>query len=176
MHSRAQNTPALQAIYIYLYSTLHSLLVTIKYMYFTNCSYIYFVLNSAQSSGKKIIGNVTAKNYLKGSLLSIWASLFIRKRLFRKGFDPEILFCFLFSRTQWNRKGFLPNKKINYVACFNKFFAGKGFCEISSLSFIMDSSCCAICELNKFAYVGWNVICEIFYKDDRKFFFMTNDQ
>ena len=30
-----------------------------------------FVLNSAQSSGKKIIGNVTAKNYLKESLPSI---------------------------------------------------------------------------------------------------------
>ena len=33
--------------------------------------YIYFVLNSAQSSGKKISGNVTLKNYLKESLLSI---------------------------------------------------------------------------------------------------------
>ena len=33
--------------------------------------YIHFVLNSAQSSGKKkISGNVTVKNYLKESLLS----------------------------------------------------------------------------------------------------------
>ena len=54
------------AICIYLYSTLHSLPVTVGN--FTNSFYIYFVLNSAQSSGKKkIIGNVTAKNYLKES-------------------------------------------------------------------------------------------------------------
>ena len=30
-----------------------------------------FLLNSAQSSGKKVIGNVTAKNYLKESLSPI---------------------------------------------------------------------------------------------------------
>ena len=38
------------AICIYLYSTLHSLPVTIGI--FTNSCYIYFVLNSGQSSGK----------------------------------------------------------------------------------------------------------------------------
>ena len=35
--------------------------------------------NSAQSSGKKKIGNVTTKNYLKESLSSILCSLFSEK-------------------------------------------------------------------------------------------------
>ena len=39
------------AICIYLHSTLHSLSITIEN--FTNSGYIYVVLNSAQSSGKK---------------------------------------------------------------------------------------------------------------------------
>ena len=94
-------------ICIYLYSTLHSLPVTIGN--FSNYCYIYFVLNSAQSSGKKIIGNVTAKFFLKESLLPIFVPHYSRKRFFRKGFDPEIYFVaygnltrmgFLFSRTQ----------------------------------------------------------------------------
>ena len=39
------------------------------------------VINSAQPSGKKIIGNVTAKNYLKESLSSILLH-YSRKRFF----------------------------------------------------------------------------------------------
>ena len=51
------------------------------------------VIYSTQSSVKKIIGNVTAKNYLKESLSSILR--FIIKGKLRsswKRFDPEILF------------------------------------------------------------------------------------
>ena len=53
------------------------------------------VINSAQSSGKKI-GNVTAKNYLKESLSSIlcFNSFIIQgKGSSWKRFDPEILVC-----------------------------------------------------------------------------------
>ena len=53
--------------------------------------YIYFVLNSAQSSSKKVIGNVTVKNYLKKSWCLFCASLF-KERFFRKGSDPEFSF------------------------------------------------------------------------------------
>ena len=38
-----------------------------------------------------------------------------------------------------------------YVACFNKFSAGKDFCEIFMFCEIL--SCCVVFELNKFAYV-----------------------
>ena len=75
---------------IYLYSTLHSLPVTIGN--FTNSCYIYFGLNSAHSSGKKIIGNVTAKNYLKESLWSILCLIIQGNGSSGKGFDPEIHF------------------------------------------------------------------------------------
>ena len=44
-----------------------------------------FLFNSAQSSGKRIVGNVTAKNYLKESLSSILCSLFKEKVLHGKG-------------------------------------------------------------------------------------------
>ena len=55
--------------------------------------YLYlFVLNSAQSSGKKIIENVTAKNYLKESLSSILCFIIQGKGFSWKGFDPEIYF------------------------------------------------------------------------------------
>ena len=49
------------------------------------------VVNSAQSSGKKIIGNVTAKNYLKESLSSILCFIIRGKGSSWKRFDPEIL-------------------------------------------------------------------------------------
>ena len=48
------------------------------------------VINSAQSSGKKIIGNVTAKNYLKESLSSILCFIIQGKGSSWKRFDPEI--------------------------------------------------------------------------------------
>ena len=55
--------------------------------------FVLFVLNSAsQSSGKKIIGNVTAKNYLKESLSSILCFIIQGKGSSWKGFDPEIYF------------------------------------------------------------------------------------
>ena len=52
------------------------------------------VINSAQSSGKKKIGNVTAKNYLKESLSSILCSIIqAGKDSSWKRFDPEVLVC-----------------------------------------------------------------------------------
>ena len=42
---------------------------------------------------KKIIGNVTAKNYLKESLSSILCSIIQGKGSSWKRFDPEILVC-----------------------------------------------------------------------------------
>ena len=49
------------------------------------------VINSAQSSGKKeIIGNVTAKDYLKESLSSILRFIIQGKGSSWKRFDPEI--------------------------------------------------------------------------------------
>ena len=54
---------------------------------------ILFVLDSpAQSSGKKIIGNMTAKNYLKESLSSILCFIIQGKGSSWKRFDPEIYF------------------------------------------------------------------------------------
>ena len=51
------------------------------------------VMNSAQSSGKEIIiGNVTAKNYLKKSLSSILCFIIQGKGSSWKRFDPEIYF------------------------------------------------------------------------------------
>ena len=50
------------------------------------------VINSAQSSGKKKNGNVTAKNYLKESL-SILCFIIQGKGSSWKRFDPEILVC-----------------------------------------------------------------------------------
>ena len=61
--TKTENDLCSLAICIYLHSTLRSLPVTIGN--FINSCYIYFLLDSAQSSGKKIIGNATAKNYLK---------------------------------------------------------------------------------------------------------------
>ena len=50
------------------------------------------VINSAQSSGKKIIGNVTAKNYLKESLSCILCFIIQGKGFSWERFDPEIYF------------------------------------------------------------------------------------
>ena len=51
------------------------------------------VIKSAQSSGKKNIGNVTAKNYLKESLSSILCFIIQGKGSSWKRLDPEILVC-----------------------------------------------------------------------------------
>ena len=51
------------------------------------------VINSAQSSGKKKIANVTAKNYLKESLSSTLCFIIQEKGSSWKRFDPEILVC-----------------------------------------------------------------------------------
>ena len=53
------------------------------------------VINSAQPSGKKIIGNVTAKKYLKESLSSILCFIIQGKGSSRKRFDPEIYMYFV---------------------------------------------------------------------------------
>ena len=75
----------------------------------TNSCYIYFVLNPAQSPGKKIIGNVTAKNYLKETMLSILCFIIQGKSSSGKSLILEIRFTaygnltrlgLLFSRTQ----------------------------------------------------------------------------
>ena len=60
----------------------------------TTCSHLYFILCSTLHSlkVKKIIENVTVKNYMKESLLSILLSILFKERFFRKGFDPEIYF------------------------------------------------------------------------------------
>ena len=50
------------------------------------CDLLYTVFS------KKIIGNVTAKNYLKESLSSILRFIIKGKRSSWKRFDPEILF------------------------------------------------------------------------------------
>ena len=104
--------------------------------------YIYFVLNSAQSSGKKkISGNVTVKNYLKESLLS--NSCFIihgqgssEKRLILNC-DTEIYLIAYMVPVTWIvflvcthtieiGRGFLASNN-KYFVCFNKFYAGKVF-------------------------------------------------
>ena len=59
---------------------------------FSGFCIILFVLNSAQSSGKKIIGNVTAKNYLKESLSFILCFIIQGKGSSWKWFEPEIYF------------------------------------------------------------------------------------
>ena len=51
------------------------------------------VINSAQSSRKKKIGNVTAKNYLKESLSSILCFIIQGKGSSWRRFDPGILVC-----------------------------------------------------------------------------------
>ena len=48
------------------------------------------VIKSAQSSGKKIIGNVTTNNYLKESLSCILCFIIQRKGSSCERFDPEI--------------------------------------------------------------------------------------
>ena len=48
------------------------------------------VINSAQSLGKKIIGNVIAKSYLKESLSCILCFIIQGKGSSLKRFDPEI--------------------------------------------------------------------------------------
>ena len=116
------------------------------------------MLNSAQPSGKNIIENVTAKNYLKETLMSILC--FIIQGKGSSGKSLILKFCFvaygnltrlglLFSSTQRNRKAFSSNSK--YVVCFNKFFAGKGFVRFPAF---VNLSSCVIFQLNKFAFVG----------------------
>ena len=58
----------------------------------SSCFCIILFLSSAQSSGKKIIGNVTAKNYLKESLSSILYFIIQGKGSSWKRFEPEIYF------------------------------------------------------------------------------------
>ena len=81
-------TPPLSGVFV-----LNSAQSSVTIGNFTNSSYIYFVFNSTQSSGKKLIGKVTAKNYLKESLLSILCFNIQGKGSPREGFDPEIVFC-----------------------------------------------------------------------------------
>ena len=50
------------------------------------------VIHSARSLGKKVIGNVTAKNYLKESLSSILCFIIQGKGSSWKLFGPEISF------------------------------------------------------------------------------------
>ena len=104
---------------------------------------------------KKIIGNVTAKNYLKESL-SILCFIIQGKGSSWKRFDPEILFIvifrifdatefFLFMHAMKYRKGFLP-----LIA--NMLFVSKN-CSLVKVAF-MNSSCFIICELNWIVFMA----------------------
>ena len=105
---------------------------------------------------KNIIGNVTVKNYLKESLSSILCFIIQGKGSSWKRFDPELLiwcniahiwhnWVFFSSRTQWNRKGFLP-----LIA--NMLFVSKN-CSLEKVAF-MNSSCFIICELNWIVFMA----------------------
>ena len=76
---------------------------------FPNSYYIYFVLNSAHSSGKKNNRKCDSQELFENKLVAYFVLHYSRKRFFRKGFDPEIYVVaygnltrlgFLFSRTQ----------------------------------------------------------------------------
>ena len=67
------------------------------------------VINSAQSS-KNIIGNVTAKNYLKESLSSILCFIIQGKGSSWKRFDPEILFVVILVMRILTRLSFLSSR------------------------------------------------------------------
>ena len=116
-------------------------------------SYLYlFVLNSAQSSGEKATGNVTANNYLKESLSSMLCFIIQGKGSSGKGLIPKLILLRMVIRNDWvsclharNEIGRVFASNGKHFFCFNKFFAGKGA--------FMNSSCCVIFELNKFAYV-----------------------
>ena len=82
-------------------------------------TYIYFVLNPAQSSGKKIIGNVTKKNYLKESLLSILCFIIQGKDSLEKGL---ILNCENLLNCLW----FLT--RIVFLVCKPAVEIGRAFC------------------------------------------------
>ena len=139
------------AICIYLYSTLHSLQITIGS--FNNCCYIYFVLNSAQSSGKKIIGNVTVQNYLKESLLCILCFIIQGKGSSGKGLILQfILLCMT-----------IRHDRVSCLLARNEI---RSFCPLKanilfvSIIFLMEmvafmnSSCCVTFELKKFPYMS----------------------
>ena len=78
--------------YLYLFE-LNSAQSSVTIGNFTNSCYVYFVLDYAHSSGKKIIGNVTAKNYLKETLLSILC--FIIQGKGSSGKRLILKFCFV---------------------------------------------------------------------------------
>ena len=97
-----------------------------------------FSLCSAQSSGK--IGNVTVKNYLKESVLSILCFIIQGKGSSGKGLILK--FILLRMVINFDTIGFLvfthAMNRSKYVVCFNKSFAGKVFMKFSGLcEFIM---------------------------------------
>ena len=72
-------------------------------------SYLFVLNSAAQSSGKKIIGNVTAKNFLKEILSSILSFIIQEKGSSWKGFDPEIYFVAI-AYGNWTRLDFLLSR------------------------------------------------------------------
>ena len=109
-----------------------------------------FVLNSAQSSGIKNNWKCDNQELFERKLVVYFVLDYSRKRFFRKVFDLESYFVaygnltrlsFLSSRTHLNRKGFLICQIANILSV-----------SLEKVAF-MNSSCCIIFELNKFAYV-----------------------
>ena len=79
--------------------------------------YIYFVLNSAQSSGKRKNWKCDSEELFERKLIVYFVLHYSRKRFVRKGFDPELWDWNLFNCNtdcvsclhpcNWDRKGFL---------------------------------------------------------------------
>ena len=74
-----------------------------------------FVINSAKSSSKKIIGNVTAKNYLKESLSSILCFIIQGKGSSWKRFFPEIYFVAILRIFDMTVKYILARQILHFI-------------------------------------------------------------
>ena len=104
--------------------------------------------------------NVTVKNYLNETFLSLLCFIIYGQNSLKKDLILTVRNFFSFATriiclacTHTIEIGTVFCK---YVLCFNKFFPGKHFCEISM--FCQTLSSCIIFELNKFAYVCGNII------------------
>ena len=98
--------------------------------------------------GKKIIGNVTAKNYLKESLSSILCFIIQGKGSSWKRFDPEILFVVILRI--FDAIEFFLFTHVMKIA--NMLFVSKN-CSLEKVAF-MNSSCFIICELNWIVFMA----------------------
>ena len=119
-------------------------------------------LNSAKV---KKIGNVTVKNYLNESLLSLFCFIIYGQGSFKKGLMWTVRnlitwICFVTAivfrlhARNWNKKRFLPLIANMLFVSIN--VSVEKICVKFPAS--VNLSCCVIFELNKFAYMCWNVI------------------